>query len=168
MNKNHDENCVQYWLFSPGENAHRWDEQYNKGIMAMDKRVTDLRTFKNEKQIEEAFLRSSGNKHSKVAHFLWDFLNTVKIGDVVFARKGVNKIIGKGIVTSDYIYDRREDYRHIRKVKWIEIGSWDFGDEKTKLPQNTLTNITDNNPERLETIKGFFKKDSSKKEYSED
>ena len=149
-----DAKCT-YWLFSPGDNAKKWDEQYNKGIMALDKKdVRDLRDFGS---LEELKSTPFGLEHPRAAGFLWDFLNTVKPGDVVFARKGVNKIIGQGIVTSDYYYDSEEDYKHIRKVKWIEIGSWDFGDEKTKLPQNTLTNITDNNPERLEVIKGFFK-----------
>ena len=39
------------------------------------------------------------------AHCLWQFANEIKIGDIIFAKKGVHKIIGKGIVTSDYIYD---------------------------------------------------------------
>ena len=165
-----DENVqCRYWLFSPGDQAKKWDEQYKKGIMAMDKKeVGDLTEFGS---LEELKSTPFGSKHPRAADFIWDFKNEVKLGDIVFARNGVNKIIGQGIVTSEYYYDSEEDYRHIRKVKWVEIGSWDFGDEKTKLPQDTLKNITidtKDSPGRLEIIKGFFKIDPSKKDYTKE
>lgn len=57
------------------------------------------------------------------AHCLWQFANEIKIGDVIFVKKGMHKIIGKGVVTSEYIYDSaRETYKHIRKVEWTNKG----------------------------------------------
>ena len=61
------------------------------------------------------------------AHCLWQFANEMKEGDVVFAKKGTYKIVGKGVVTSDYIYDvSRDTYRHIRKIDWQNKGEWEL------------------------------------------
>lgn len=70
----------------------------------------------------------------------WEFAHVVKPGDIVYAKSGRHKIIGRGIVKSDYIYDESyEDYRNVHKVKWTNIGIWDA-------PYNsvlkTLTDIT--------------------------
>ena len=169
MNDECNENVVkcEYWLYSPGQGACKWDEHYDENIMAMDKGIRDLRNFfRYDELLEETRLISEEcKKRPRVASFLWDFANTMKVGDIVFARNGLNKIIGQGIVVSDYYYDGNQEYMHIRKVKWIEKGSWDYGDEKTKLPQDTLANITrdtKDSPNRLEIIKGFFKEDPCK------
>lgn len=58
-----------------------------------------------------------------------------------FAKKGMYKIIGKGVVVSDYIYDtERKTYKHIRKVDWQNIGEWDYPGGQAVM--KTLTNIT--------------------------
>lgn len=51
----------------------------------------------------------------------------MNIGDVVFAKKGRGCIIGRGIVTGDYEYDKsRDEYRHVRSVKMGQSGGMDF------------------------------------------
>lgn len=74
------------------------------------------------------------------AHCLWQFANEIKEGDVVFAKKGMHKIVGKGVVTSGYVYDTsRDTYRHIRKVDWKNKGEWEL---QKQAVMKTLTNIT--------------------------
>ena len=67
----------------------------------------------------------------------------MKEGDVVFAKQGRHKIIGRGIVTSDYEFvddDSVEGYAHQRKVKWTNKGEWTY--PKENAPMKTLTDIT--------------------------
>lgn len=160
---NGEENSnVNYWVFAPGEDAYLWNDQYNEGIMAIGWDVGDLRHFNNKEEIKKAVKRyyNDGSNHPFVTNCLFDFANTIKPGDIIFAKKGAYEIVGKGIVESDYIYDDTQGYMHIRKVNWTDKGNWTY--DKGKLPQKTLTDITYNNPLRLEFIKGFFKDNSSK------
>ena len=64
----------------------------------------------------------------------------MKPGDIVFAKKGKTQIIGRGVVESDYMFDAaRAEFRHIRKVKWTDIGEWETDDRHAV---KTLTNVT--------------------------
>ncbi len=36
---------------------------------------------------------------------VWQFLNDMQIGDIVYAKKGTYHIIGRGVVEADYLYD---------------------------------------------------------------
>ena len=153
-----------YWVYAPGEQAYKWDEFFNEGIMAIGWDIGDLRNFKNKKEINKKIQRVYNDRgdHPNDTACLWDFLHRLKPGDVVYAKKGINEIIGRGCVTSDYIYDEsREDYKHVRKVNWTDKGSWFYKHGKERLPQKTLTNITwiSYNPKKLEIIKGFFDED---------
>lgn len=65
----------------------------------------------------------------------------MKIGDIVFVKKGRNTIIGRGIVTSDYEYDdtRVDEYANIRKMNWTNKGEWPHPGQAV---MKTLTDIT--------------------------
>ncbi len=70
---------------------------------------------------------------------IWNFAFEMKPGDIIFVKKGMNQLVGRGVVESDYIYDSsQEDYRkNMRKVKWTHKGEWPHpGKAVTK----TLTN----------------------------
>ena len=57
------------------------------------------------------------------AHATWQFVNEMKPGDIVFAKKGMHQIIGRGVVESDYEFDSsRSQYRNIRNVNWTNKG----------------------------------------------
>jgi len=42
----------------------------------------------------------------------------MKPGDIVFVKKGVHQLVGRGIVSSDYEFDgdRQDEYKNVRKV----------------------------------------------------
>lgn len=119
---------IDYWIYSPGDNACMWDEFYNLGIMGIGwDDVTDLKEFTSKEEIKNYMKKVYDPSYSykNNAHCLWQFANEIKIGDVIFVKKGMHKIIGKGVVTSEYIYDSaRETYKHIRKVEWTNKGEW--------------------------------------------
>ena len=162
---NDDEKNV-YWLYAPGDQARKWDAHYEKGIMAIGWDLgKGLKEFGDWEELYNKVQKyySDGKNHKTVTNMLWDFANTIKPGDIVFARKGVKEIVGLGIVESDYIfdpdyvYDGEYEYMHVRKVKWLEKGSWPYKNGKKQFPRDTIINITSKDPERLEIIKGFFK-----------
>lgn len=138
-----NKNEKQYWLYAPGENAHLWDEFYQQGIMALGwDEIGDLSNFQSRDEIKKALLEAYGGKGSKKNDVSAndDFINKIKIGDVIISKKGRGELLGYGIVTSDYIFDNiRENYKTTRKVDWKIKGNWkvDFS-----LVLKTLTDIT--------------------------
>lgn len=143
IQQNHTQE-TSYWIYSPGDNACMWDEFSKLGIMGIgwDGLGYSLKEFPTKQDIKEYMKKIYNAKYSykNAAHCLWQFANEMKIGDVIFAKKGMHKIIGKGIVTSDYIYDTsRKSYIHIRKVDWQNIGEWEHPGQAV---MKTLTNIT--------------------------
>lgn len=133
----------KYWLYAPGENAHKWDEFYDLGIMALGwDELEDIRQYNSREEIKEALVAAYGGEGSKKNDVSanYDFVNTINIGDIIIAKKGRGELLGFGEVTSNYIYDEnREDYNSIRKVDWRLKGNWrvDFS-----LVLKTLTDIT--------------------------
>lgn len=71
---------------------------------------------------------------------LWQFQNEMAVGDIVYAKRGRREVVGRGEVASDARYEpARPSFRHLRSVKWTDVGSWEHpGDSATK----TLTDIT--------------------------
>ena len=133
-----------YWLYAPGEGARFWDEFYKNATLAIGwTEIADLRNFNNKEEIKKALQIASESKSpDKSALALWQFANEINVGDIVFVKNGVKKIIGKGVVKSDYFYDKNKFYPHIRKIDWIKKGEWSY--PKGQLPMKTLTKITDN------------------------
>ena len=139
-----DVRAVNYWICAPGEGARMWDKWHNDGIIGIGWRQTsDLRFYSNKDEIREKLqeLYHDESSHVNDVNALWEFANDIQVGDVIFAKKGMNEIIGRGIVESDYIFDESlGHYPHIRKVRWTHKGNWTFGYKK--LPLKTLTNLT--------------------------
>lgn len=136
-------NETRYWIYSPGDNACMWDEFYNLGIMGIGwDDVKNLKEFASKEEIKDYMktIRDPSYSYKNNAHCLWQFANEIRVGDIIFAKKGIHKIIGKGVVTSDYIYDpERKDYKHIRKVKWTNKGEWEHPGQAA---MKTLTDIS--------------------------
>lgn len=134
-----------YWLYSPGEGAISWEEFYKEGIMAIGWDDTgNLKDLKSKKDIKKKLKRSYHYKQNPInmVNALWQFANDVQIGDIIFAKKGIKEIIGRGVVESNYEYDEdREYFKHVRKVKWDNKGNWNCG-KKIKGYYRTLVNIS--------------------------
>ena len=139
-----DVHTVRYWLYAPGEGSCMWDEFYTSGIMAIGwGEIGDLSTFDSKDamkiKMREVFDESLSYKNA--AHATWQFANEMKIGDIVFVKKGMYQIIGRGVVMSDYEYDdaRDDEYKNIRQVDWTHNGEWPHPGQAA---MKTLTDIT--------------------------
>lgn len=140
-----DVDSTRYWIYSPGDNACKWDEFYKAGIMAIGwHEIGDLSVFSSKDEMKQKLKETRGQQYSykNAAHATWQFANDIKPGDVVFVKKGMYKIIGRGVVTSDYQYTpdyEDEEYCNIRSVNWTHNGEWDHPGQAV---MKTLTDIT--------------------------
>lgn len=139
-----DVHTVRYWLYAPGEGSCMWDEFYTSGIMAIGWGVIgDLSTFdsKDAMKIKMREVIDESLSYKNAAHATWQFANEMKIGDIVFVKKGMHQIIGRGVVMSDYEYDntRDDEYKNIRQVHWTHNGVWPHPGQAV---MKTLTDIT--------------------------
>lgn len=137
-------NTVHYWLYSPGNNACKWEEFYNKGIMGIGwGEIGELDVFTSKEEIKEKMKECYDPtlSYRNDALAVWQFSKEMKPGDIVFVKKGMNMIIGKGIIESDYEFDDRvtDTFNNIRKVKWVNKGEWKHPRQAS---MKTLTDIT--------------------------
>ena len=148
---------VRYWLYAPGKRACKWEEFYARGIMGLAwGEVGDLTAYANKEDLKAQMLQTypeNGAQKNDI-HALWQFANEIKPGDVIFAKRGTTQIIGRGVVTGEYVYDADADhYPNIREVRWTDKGTWSL-DEPWPV-RKTLTEITDDT-DRLAQINAFF------------
>ena len=117
--------------------------------------IGDLTQYDSKEDIKKA-LQEKENPDFPYTHpkrMLWQFVHEMKPGDIIFAKKGRSKIVGKGIVESDYKYDKNgEGYPNVRKVKWTHKGIWDAPET---LAMQTLTDLT-NYTETVSKISTLF------------
>lgn len=134
---------VKYWLYSPGENAFKWDEFYEKGIVAIGwDELGDLKNYKNRNEIKEALINvysGEGDKKNDVSAND-DFANKMDVGDVIIVKRGRGELLGYGEVVSDYYFEENDgDYKSRRDIDWKLKGIWPVN---FSLVLKTLTDIT--------------------------
>lgn len=152
-----DERSINYWIYSPGEGASKWNEFYHKRVLAIGwGGIGDLSLFDSKedmkKRMKEIFDPSLS--YMNAAHATWQFANEMQPGDIVFAKKGLHTIVGRGVVKSEYKFedDFDDEYKNIREIEWTHTGVWDHpGRAATK----TLTNIT-NYTDYVEKLNSIF------------
>lgn len=138
-----DVDTVHYWIYSPGDGARKWDEFYKRGVMGLGwHQIGDFNQYASKDEMKTAMKEKidPSRPYKNAAHATWQFLTEMKPGDIVFAKKGMHSLIGRGVVTSEYIYDTEDaEYPNIRKINWTH------NEEKPHPGQavtKTLTDIT--------------------------
>jgi 5-methylcytosine-specific restriction protein B len=145
------------WAIALGEGGRLWNESYEKGIISIGwDQLGDLSAFKSQDEVmtELTEIRGvDGQTPSNDSLCCYQFVHEMKAGDLVIAKIGRKKILGGGVVTSDYIYQaERREHKNIREVKWITS-------EKAELPGTggpikTLTEIS-RYPEFREFVEAY-------------
>lgn len=105
--------------------------------------IGDLSAYSTREEMRKAMADVWGNEKTYKIPSLatWQFANEIQQGDIIFVKRGRDTVIGRGMVTSDYLYDETvsDDYKHIREVKWTHSGEWPH---PGMAAMKTLTDIT--------------------------
>lgn len=143
-----DVDTVHYWLYSPGDGAVKWEEFYEKGIMGIGwGALGDLTEYKTKNDIKAAMKAhidpSSSNKNA--THATWQFAHDMKPGDVVFVKKGMHQLVGRGVVESEYFFDDEtdENFPNLRKMNWTNKGEWNHPGQAAMKALTDITSYTD-------------------------
>ena len=151
-----DVETMRYWLYAPGRGACMWEEFYQRGVMGLGwHQLGDLSEYATKEDMRQRLLdtRDDNTSQTNSARAVWQFANEIKPGDVIFVKRGLKEILGRGVVTGDYVYDPEGgEYPHLRNVSWKRRGSWRSDQQ---FPMKTLTEITDY-PDLLARIDAFF------------
>lgn len=148
---------THYWIYSPGQDASKWGEYSEKGLMGIGwGEMGDLTAYESRKEMQEKMRELYGpDKTYKMDSLAtWQFANEVKPGDIVYAKKGLYKLVGRGVVTSEYYYDDEieDTYNNLRQIEWKDIGEWDHPGQAV---MKTLTDIT-SYTEYIEKLEKLF------------
>ena len=135
------------WMYAPGSGAKNWEEFYSKSIMGIGwDGLGDLTAYSDRESVrtkmKEIGDETKSYRNDSLA--LWQFAHAIRVGDVVFVKKGVNEIIGRGIVKSDYEFkSERNDKKHIRIITWTDKGSWKHPGQAVLKTLTDITNYTE-------------------------
>jgi len=142
------QNEKHYWIYAPGKGARKWEEYYQNNIMGIGwdyfGDLGDLSMYSSREEIrtkmKELAVENGSNVFKNDSLALWQFSHDILIGDIIFVKKGMFEIIGRGVVESDYVFmPERNEHKHIRKVKWTHNGNWEHPGQAVL---KTLTDIT--------------------------
>ena len=138
------ENDQHKWIYSPGDNASKWDYCVENNVMVLGwDELGDYEQYPYRKDITNK-IKETRNKENPMNDSLaiYEFRRGIQKGDIIIAKKGVNTLLGYGVVVdNEYIYDEaRPSYKNIRNVKWEKVGEWDSS-KLGQLVQKTLTNL---------------------------
>ena len=133
----------RYWTYAPGHGADHWEEFYEAGMLAIEwDRAGDLSQYADKEALRRKLQEHWPGSQKNNARTCWDFANVMQVGDIVFAKQGIKKIVGYGLVSGDYLFDdNRQSFKSTRRMKWRGKGTWDLP-ENIHLPLKTLTDIS--------------------------
>ena len=136
---------LHYWMYTVFDDTS-WMECQQKEIMVLGMdNIGDYSQYDSKESLRQELISTYDNSTSRKNQALmaWNFANKLAINDVVFAKRS-NTLVGKGIVTGDYIFDdSRQEYKNIRTVKWLQIGEWEHPGKSVAKRLTDITPYTD-------------------------
>jgi 5-methylcytosine-specific restriction protein B len=120
-----DVDTVHYWIYSPGDGAIKWEDFYRQNIMGIGwSEIGDLTQYVSKDDMKTAMKEKidPSRPYKNAAHATWQFVHDLKPSDIVFVKKGMHQLVGRGVVTSDYFFDSSIDveYSNLRKMNWTD------------------------------------------------
>lgn len=134
----------EYWLLAPGQGAILWDAWYDQGASGIGwNDMGDLNDYDSKEAVADyvpQFYPDAGP--AMVASMLWEFAHVMKVGDIVFAKLGLHKVCGWGVVSGEYEFNEEaEPFHHCRKIDWKDASEVSML-TGVQLPLKTLTKMT--------------------------
>ncbi len=111
-------NSVNHWKISPGEQAKYWQDDLDKGIIAIGwSKLGDLSGITPEelnKRMREQYFEEVAQRY-QIENFL-----KIKKGDIIIANRGKSTVVGIGRVVGDYKYYAALEQPHTYQVEWFD------------------------------------------------
>lgn len=158
-------NNTRVWKITPGNSEEReifWPLYKKEGFIGIGwmEDSIDYSEFNSVNEIKEALSKYYEHYNETnptfAAFMIWNFTNEIKKGDWIVANGTSKKIIGIGIVTSDYIgpYNGENphlfDYfEHLRKVNWLITDELEF--QNALFDRKTITEIDEDKWKKIKT-----------------
>lgn len=146
------------WLIAPGERAVMLPEwRASSHITIGWGKTGDLSLLTGPDQVREAVATFEPNSGKDiVGGMLYDFAQEMQEGDEVYLKGGLYRILGRGVVRSDYqfVEGAEEEHCHQRSVEWQDNREMSVPEGIT-LPQVTLSHL-ETKPELLDAIRKFY------------
>ncbi|MBN1892585.1 MAG: AAA family ATPase [Clostridiales bacterium] len=116
------------WIFNPPDAARVWDDFFSHGYIALGfDALGDLKPFDSRESVKKSMQATfgSGRNYKYLVNASWQFCREMQIGDIVYFGCGPRKILGRGIIKSDYAFDwSRKEHKNVRDVAWTNKGEW--------------------------------------------
>lgn len=131
----------KYWrIGTKDEEGNYWEVMKSNNYASIGwKKLGDLSDFVlDDKRPIQSMMEEMGeymgNKSviSRKAGEIFDFIKTIKEGDVILAQDG-NRVLGIGVVNDDYGFDEGQTFPHFRQVEWKLTNIDNFFSEEGKL-----------------------------------
>lgn len=141
------DSSIHYWIYAAGKNSSSWDDLYKHSVIGVAwNDLGEFKQFKSRKAIQSALNNGSNIDSKNDSLAIYEFTYIMKPGDIVFVKRGLHEIIGRGEVISDYYYDSQfPGFHHLRKINWTHNESHHH---ESQIVQKTLTDITKYNNEK--------------------
>jgi hypothetical protein len=125
---------VQVWKIAPGEGAEDWDLFREQGCIGLGwLELPDYHQYASEQDVlaalQGAYGRGTKGSSGGAAKIIWRFLDEVQPQHIVVANQGYNRVVGIGVVTSEYLAPGSKDNpirndetthrHHVRRVNWL-------------------------------------------------
>ena len=138
--ENEVDKSINYWMIAPGEHLKLWDEFKSENVIAIGwDYLGDLKDYDSKEAIERKIAEQRADEVRPVndSKAAWDFYREVQVGDTVYVKEGIRKILARGVVTGEYYFDAEaSEFKHRRKVEWLQVGKWEL---HQTFAQKTLT-----------------------------
>lgn len=152
----------RYWQVATGSKGKIWKKCKDESLIAINasgaqEDISDKSLLELEQLI--IHLREENNREprdpSRKARIYRRFVE-ISIGDIVVAKRGLNHLLGIGIVKSPYRFDKNQtEFAHVRDVDWLYV-------EDVKLPkdfsrsevfiQDTVYELTDSRTKLVDFV----------------
>lgn len=115
----------RYWKISPGEQAKLWERFRREKIISIGwGKAGDLSAFTSREDLATQLRSAYGYSKEEAranATTVWTFAKEVKLGDIVVANAGQDKIVGRGEVIGAYSFDPKQaEYRNVLRIRWFD------------------------------------------------
>jgi 5-methylcytosine-specific restriction protein B len=131
---------INYWVISPGDHSRLWDQFHKENIIALGwGYLGDLDNYDSKESVERKMIeqRADGVRPTNDTKAVWDFYHEIQVGDIIYVKEGIKKILARGVVMGEYYFDNEASgYKHRRKVEWQQVGRWEI---HQTFAQKTLT-----------------------------